>query len=179
MSQFTISRMIEIDAAHRVMTHGSKCRGLHGHRYKIEAVCTSKSGDLVPEGEETDMVMDFAFLKEEMMAAIDAPCDHGIILSVEDTEFMSLFNLWQNGREISTDDVAQQVGETGFSAFNAEPTGSKFYVIAGQPTAEVLARHWHDVLAPRVEARSNGAAIIAIIRVYETPNSIAEYIHQA
>jgi len=173
---FTISRLIEIDAAHRVMTHGSKCRGLHGHRYKIEAVCGSKSGDLVKKGEETDMVMDFAFLKEEMMAAIDAPCDHGIILSVDDTELMSLFTLSQNDDVLSSKDVAKQVGENGFCALKAEPTSTKVYVIAGQPTAEVLARHWHDVLSPRVEKRSQGAARLSLIRVYETPNSVAEYI---
>jgi len=128
---FTISRLIEIDAAHRVMTHGSKCRGLHGHRYKIEAVCGSKSGDLVKKGEED---------------------------------------------VLSSKDVAKQVGENGFCALKAEPTSTKVYVIAGQPTAEVLARHWHDVLSPRVEKRSQGAARLSLIRVYETPNSVAEYI---
>lgn len=172
---FTISRLIEIDAAHRVMTHGSKCRGLHGHRYKIEAVCGSKSGGLVKKGEETDMVMDFAFLKEEMMAAIDAYCDHGIILSVEDTELMSLFTLKQDDRTLSSKEVTDQVETNGFCALKAEPTSTKVYIIAGQPTAEVLARHWHDVLAPRVEKRSQGAAELTMIKVYETPNSIAEY----
>lgn len=175
---FTISRLIEIDAAHRVMTHGSKCRGLHGHRYKIEAVCGSKSGGLVKKGEETDMVMDFAFLKEEMMAAIDAPCDHGIILSVDDSELMSLFTLMQNGQKLSPQEVARQVAEHGYCALKAEPTSTKVYIIEGQPTAEVLARHWHDVLSPRVEKRSHAAAKLTLIRVYETPNSVAEYISE-
>src|SRR5262245_12908186 len=73
----TISRRIEIDAAHRVPGHTGKCRNLHGHRYVVEAVC---SGELAEAGHEGGMVMDFAFLKEEMLAVIDAECDHAAVL---------------------------------------------------------------------------------------------------
>ena len=31
-----ITKEIEIDAAHRVPNHKSKCRTFHGHRYRIE-----------------------------------------------------------------------------------------------------------------------------------------------
>ena len=37
--KFIVRRQIGIDAGHRVMTHGSKCRNMHGHRYTIEAHC--------------------------------------------------------------------------------------------------------------------------------------------
>ena len=67
MSLYTVARQIGIDAGHRIQTHGSKCRHLHGHRYLIEAVC--EAGHLHQGGEQTDMVLDFGFLKEEMMVA--------------------------------------------------------------------------------------------------------------
>ncbi|MEE8246777.1 MAG: 6-carboxytetrahydropterin synthase, partial [Alphaproteobacteria bacterium] len=44
MNTYTVTRRLEIDAGHRVMTHGSKCRHLHGHRYVVEAVCRALGG---------------------------------------------------------------------------------------------------------------------------------------
>ncbi len=64
---YTMSREIGIDAGHRVPTHGSKCKNLHGHRYTIQAIC--KAGFLQSEGEQKAMVIDFGFLKEEMLSA--------------------------------------------------------------------------------------------------------------
>ena len=86
---FTITRRIGIDAGHRIATHGSKCRHLHGHRYTIEATC--RATVLRSAGEQTDMVLDFGFLKDEMLRHIDVPCDHGLILSVDDADMLSLF----------------------------------------------------------------------------------------
>ena len=76
-----VSREIGIDAAHREHQHGSKCFNIHGHRYKIQAVC---SGGLATDGEQADMVVDFSFLKEAMMRQIDSFCDHGSIFSLDD-----------------------------------------------------------------------------------------------
>jgi hypothetical protein len=81
MRKFLIDRKIGIDAAHRVHLHGSKCGQLHGHRYSVHAVC---SGSLAEGGEEDSMVMDFGFLKDEMISVIDNCCDHGPILSEKD-----------------------------------------------------------------------------------------------
>ena len=86
---FTITRRIGIDAGHRIATHGSKCRHLHGHRYTVEATC--RAAALHAAGEQTDMVLDFGFLRDEMLKRIDAPCDHGMILSIDDTDMLSLF----------------------------------------------------------------------------------------
>lgn len=77
MSKFRITRKIELDAAHRVSSHGSKCQHVHGHRYTVEATC---EGDLIPEGEmNAGMVFDFGFLKEIMMDLVHAPADHAMI----------------------------------------------------------------------------------------------------
>ena len=59
-----ITREIGIDMAHRVTHHGSKCKNIHGHRYTIHAMV---KGPLFESGEQQGMVLDFGFLKEEMM----------------------------------------------------------------------------------------------------------------
>ena len=134
--QFLITREIGIDAGHRVADHASKCANLHGHRYAIQATC---SGPLAEEGEQHGMVLDFGFLKEEMMLEIDAPCDHGMILCRHD-EWLILFD-------------------------SAGPR-TKLYVTEFTPTAENLAKHWFERLAPRVTDRSNGLAQLERVRVW-------------
>ena len=89
--KFIVRRQIGIDAGHRVMTHGSKCRNMHGHRYTIEAHCQTDTNKLHNTGEQTDMVIDFSFLKDEMMTHIDEPCDHGFIISVQDEQLLKMF----------------------------------------------------------------------------------------
>lgn len=143
METFRITREIGIDAAHRVPTHGSKCRNVHGHRYTIQATC---EGSLKSTGEEAGMVLDFGFLKDEMMATIDGPCDHAAIFWEED-ELLPLLR-----------DVC-----------------SKLQVIPFIPTAENLARYWFELLAPRVVLRSDGHARLVFIKVWETPNCHAVY----
>ena len=101
MTSFTVTRQIFIDAGHRVLTHGSKCRNLHGHRYMIEAVC--EAGRLQEAGEQSDMVLDFGFLKDEMMAVIDAPCDHGFLAHVNDDQLLSMFRPDGNSKGDGTD----------------------------------------------------------------------------
>lgn len=172
---FTITRQIAIDAGHRIPDHGSKCRHLHGHRYVVEATCRSVSGELQSAGEENGMVLDFGFLKEEMMAIVDAPCDHGLILSLHDSELLDMLapagveaGAWQRW-------LADVVRTHGFAATEETRLGQKLYVIPFPPTAECLARHWYERLAPAVFARSRGRAILTKVTVWETPNCRAEF----
>jgi 6-pyruvoyl tetrahydropterin synthase/QueD family protein len=129
MKKFLIDRKIEIDAAHRVHLHGSKCGRLHGHRYSIHAVC---SGPLAEGGEEDGMVMDFGFLKEEMMSVIDDCCDHGLILSEKDPLLRILLSREYRYHPIS--------GSGGFSLISLEfrvsaalsaPSGVKIFLACG------------------------------------------------
>lgn len=70
-----ITKEIGIDMAHRVPNHGSKCRNLHGHRYKIEVGVDDKL--ITKEGDPAEgMVIDFSDLKKVMMDYIDASYDH-------------------------------------------------------------------------------------------------------
>lgn len=172
---FTITRQIAIDAGHRIPDHGSKCRHLHGHRYVVEATCRSVSGELHAAGEENGMVLDFGFLKEEMMAHVDAPCDHGLILSLDDEEVLAMLAPMgtENGAWLAQ--VRAAVRDQGFAATEATRLGQKLYVVPFPPTAECLARHWYGRLRPAVSARSKGHAELAKVTVWETPNCRADY----
>ena len=54
-----IRRWVETDTGHRVPNHKSKCRHMHGHRYRWEA---ELEGDVVTQGgvSEEGMLMDFS-----------------------------------------------------------------------------------------------------------------------
>lgn len=140
---FSITRDIGIDAAHRVPHHASKCCNLHGHRYCIQATV---EGWISSEGEETGMVMDFGFLKEEMMDVIDGPADHAMIM-------------WNK------DPLAEQL----------RPVCGKLLEVDFVPTAENLAEYWFTKLSSRVEERTQGRAWLKRVRVHETPNCFADY----
>jgi len=170
---FRIGRHIEIDAGHRIMTHGSKCRHIHGHRYRIEAEC--EAPDVQSQGEQTGMVLDFGFLKEEMLIHIDQPCDHGFLASVEDVELLALFAPQDVPLMSWIALLDEQIARQGFAVPDPVRLGSKLYVIPFQPTAECLAKHWFDKLQAPVRLRSGGSARLCRVRVWETPNCVGEY----
>ncbi len=170
---YTVARQIGIDAGHRIMTHGSKCRHVHGHRYTIEAV--AEAGRLQEAGEQTDMAVDFGFLKDEMMAVIDVPCDHGFIASADDRELLAMFAPMDMDPAAWLEEVGREVAETGWLATTRTRLSTKLYVVPFQPTAECLARHWFQRLQGPVADRSDGHARLKIVRVWETPNCWAEY----
>jgi 6-pyruvoyltetrahydropterin/6-carboxytetrahydropterin synthase len=174
VSGFLVTRRIGIDAGHRIMTHGSKCRHIHGHRYEIEASC--RAARLHDQGEQSGMALDFGFLKEEMMAVIDGPCDHGFIAQTDDGELLRMFAP-QDGA--AADDwiiaLREKVALEGFAETTDCRLGTKLYVLPVPPTAEQLAEHWFNRLAARVAGRSGGVAELARLRVWETPNCWADY----
>lgn len=169
---FEITRKIEIDAGHRVTHHGSKCRNLHGHRYVIEATCI---GNLISEGEQEGMVLDFAFLKEEMVNTIDKYCDHTLMLWVQDPMMVVLLH-----PDVAAD-AAKQILHKEDPMYKITPRHddeemlSSICVLPDVPTAENLAKIWFHVLAPRVTYRSMGNAVLKRLRVWETPNCWADY----
>lgn len=169
MADFLISREIGIDAAHRVPHHGSKCKNLHGHRYTIHAACT---GLLAKGGEESGMVIDFGFLKEEMMAIIDKYCDHALILGRDDPYLADLVPQWEIQHSIQ-----QSLDADSWTSFVRDSVDRplKLYIIHDAPTAEVLAAHWFERLSSRVLARTNNRARLSYVRVWETPNCWAQY----
>jgi 6-pyruvoyltetrahydropterin/6-carboxytetrahydropterin synthase len=173
MDLFTVTRQIAIDSGHRVLTHGSKCRHLHGHRYTIEATCVADH--LQNRGEQSDMVVDFGFLKEEMMAEIDKPCDHGFLAYIGDVELLSMFRPEQHDFLRWLADLQAAVSRDGHCLTTETQLGTKLYVLDVNPTAEQLSRHWFRRLAPRVAERSDWQARLLELVVWETPNCRASY----
>lgn len=170
----SISKEIEFDYAHRVPKHESKCKNLHGHRGTVIAEI---SGDLIEDGPQTDMLLDYSYLKEILMDHIDKLCDHGIILSFSDTKFVGLAyddKLFTDG--IFSDwywQVNDVVKKDGF--WSGETAFGKTYIVRGAPTSEYLAMHFFKVLAPKVLERTNGKAWLSAITFKETPSSTATY----
>jgi 6-pyruvoyltetrahydropterin/6-carboxytetrahydropterin synthase len=175
MHNFVVTRRISIDAAHRVSTHGSKCRNLHGHRYDIETTCRALTGALHLSGEQTDMVVDFSFLKEEMIRHIEETCDHGLIACIDDVALLETF--CPEGRDFAEwiAPLRRAVAENG-NVFTVEAKmDTKLYIVGCQPTAERLAEHWFHCLEDAVSARSDGQAELIRVRVWETPNCYADF----
>jgi len=147
MSFFRITRKIEIDAAHRVPDHASKCRHIHGHRYVIEATL---EGCLAEQGEERGMVMDFGFLKDVMMESVHKACDHAMILWVDDPQFDQINavggKIYYVGNTSTVENLARRW----------------FFMIRAGVTMHNLTMH-------------NPAAQLVRIRVYETPNCWVDY----
>lgn len=174
MSRHLITREIGIDAGHRVTHHGSKCRNLHGHRYTIQATC---EGPLFTEGEQQGMVLDFGFLKEEMMNEIDSCCDHALILWAYDP----LLNILYPGDSQGLRGAVEWALKDGWcfvhpSAADRDDHGyGNLYIVPFVPTAENLARHWFERLTPKVLSRTNRQATLLKVKVWETPNCAAEY----
>lgn len=173
MKPHAVSRRIEIDAAHRIPDHRSKCRHLHGHRYVVEATC--RAAALRDGGIEHGMVLDFGFLKALMREVIDTPCDHGLIVSRHDTLLLDRLapdgvsgETWRRG-------IQAAVADAGHAEDRSNALGSQLYVIEGPPTAEVLAEHWFGRLEAGVHRASEGWARLAAVTVWETPNCYAVY----
>ncbi len=170
MKTHLITREIGIDAGHRVTHHGSKCKNLHGHRYTVHATC---EGPLFEAGEQQGMVLDFGFLKEEMMNEIDGPCDHGTMLWIDDPFIVD----FAGGESDVIRDWSAEVKLEGYCSTIGK--FGKLYLVPFVPTAENLAKHWFERLFPRVSERTAGAAKLKKITVWETPNCSAEYSEEA
>ena len=140
-----VSKSIEIDVGHRVTNHKSKCKNLHGHRYKIVVTVDDKVITTTGASDE-GMVIDFSDLKELMMRHIDAVLDHGFMIYVKDP-LLPFF--------------AEQ-----------QKSGMKIIITPFIPTAENLAEHLYCIMRQSLIERR---IAIRSVEVYETPTSMAEY----
>lgn len=116
------------------------------------------------------MVLDFGFLKEEMMAQIDAPFDHSFIFSVDDELCVDMFGLGGDPEKAAVDCALRESGR-----YYGQGRGMKISVLPVVPTAENLARFWYEMLAARIVERSDGKASLVCLKVWETPNCWAAY----
>lgn len=144
-----ITKEIEIDMAHRVCFHRSKCRNLHGHRYKIEVGVNDKINENYGES-DYGMVIDFSDLKQIMMDYLDKPFDHGAVFFEKDPYRNKLEEI------ISLNDQSPD----------------KLHFVDFMPTAENLCKYWFGLVdKPLMEK----GIYLEHVKVWETPTSTAIY----
>ena len=121
------------------------------------------------------MVLDFGFLKDEMVRVIDAPCDHGLIVELNDRELVAMFTPPGEASDAWVAELAHDIQAQGFAQRTQARLGQKLYVVPFPPTAECLAKHWFERLSPAIAARSGGQAELVRVTVWETPNCRADF----
>lgn len=141
-----ITRRLEFDAGHRISTHNSQCRHLHGHRYVIEI---SLSGNIISdEGvPEQGMVLDFSAIKRIAKEVIVDKWDHAFLVYAGDKPVV---------------DFLQSIED------------HKTVIFDSQPTAENLAVKAFQLLDRAFEAAYGNRLRLEQVRLYETPNCWAD-----
>ena len=144
-----ITRRLEFDAGHRIPSHNSQCKHLHGHRYAIEITL---SGDIIsPEGlSEQGMVMDFSDVKRIAKEKLVDTWDHAFLV--------------YRGDRVVCD-------------FLASLPGHKTVILDVVPTAENLAQVAFDILTPAYQDPYGNRLRLEQVRLYETPNNWADCAH--
>ena len=142
-----ITRLFEFDSGHRIPNHNSKCRNMHGHRYKLELTL---AGQILqtPNQSHEGMVLDFADVKRLALDFIDT-LDHA-------------FLVWQDDQQL-LDFLAT--------------TDSKYVIVPTIPTVENLVKFIDEHLQPVFAQTYNDSLHIKSIKLWETPNCFAQITH--
>ena len=143
-----IRRWVETDTGHRVPNHKSKCRHMHGHRYRWEA---ELEGDVVTqEGtSEEGMLMDFSDVSAILNEYIHDVVDHAFIVYERDKE--ALVALSHMGDEHRT------------------------LIVPFIPTAENLAKWAFEKVEPHISSTYGNSLKLHAFHVRETPKSWASW----
>jgi 6-pyruvoyltetrahydropterin/6-carboxytetrahydropterin synthase len=141
-----ITTRLEFDAGHRIPSHKSQCRNLHGHRYAIEITLT---GDIIQQenASENGMVMDFSDVKAIARQAVVDLWDHAFLVYKGDTEVLEFLNSLPDHKTIVMDRV---------------------------PTAENMAAEAFRILNGCYKDIYGNHLRLERVRLYETPNSWAD-----
>lgn len=142
--RITCSRVLEWDAAHRVLRHESKCSTLHGHRYRAVVTCSAMALD------DVGRVVDFGVVKEKLGSWIDEHLDHTTIVNPRDKSLL----VW-----------CLEEHERGKRHPYVMPPGHD------EPTAENIAAVLLQVGQRLFDV---GGLSVESVVVYETPNCWAE-----
>ena len=144
----SIRRWVETDTGHRVPNHKSKCRHLHGHRYRWEAEI---EGDVVTDSGVSDegMLMDFGDISAILTREIHDIVDHAFVVYSGD------------------DDVIQ--------ALQAMGPSHRTVIVDFIPTAENLARWAFERVEPLIQSSYGNKLRLVAMHVRETPKSWASW----
>ena len=143
-----IRRWIETDTGHRVPNHNSKCRNMHGHRYRWEA---ELEGDVVTDvgTSEEGMLMDFSNVSMILMQHIHDVVDHAFIVYEGDNAALE--------------------------ALSSMGDGHRTLVVPFIPTAENLAKWAFEQVEPHISSTYGIMLRLHSFHVRETPKSWATW----
>jgi 6-pyruvoyltetrahydropterin/6-carboxytetrahydropterin synthase len=141
-----ITTRLEFDAGHRIPSHKSQCKNLHGHRYAIEITL---SGDIITleNASENGMVMDFSDVKAIAKSAVVDVWDHAFLVYQHDKEILIFLNSLPNHKTV---------------VFPAVPTAENMAAEA----FKILKSQYHDTYGNHLKLEK--------VRLYETPNNWAD-----
>ena len=144
----SIRRWVETDTGHRVPNHKSKCKHIHGHRYRWEA---ELEGDVVTEKGVSDegMLMDFSDLSRILEENIHDVIDHAFVVFEGDEDARAALSM---------------MGEA-----------HKPLVVPFVPTAENLARWAFEQIDPHIKSSYGNSLRLRAFHVRETPKSWASW----
>ncbi len=143
-----IRRYVETDTGHRVPNHKSKCKHMHGHRYRFEAEI---EGDVVTQKgvSEEGMLMDFSDISEILTIHIHDVVDHAF--------------------------VVYQGDELALKALELMGDGHRTVIVDFIPTAENLAKWAFEKIEPLISTAYGNRLKLVAMHVRETPKSIATW----
>ena len=141
-----ITTRLEFDAGHRIPSHKSQCKNLHGHRYAIEVTL---SGDIITQVNvsEDGMVMDFSEVKAIAKNAIVDVWDHAFLVYKHDTEVLNFLNSLADHKTV---------------------------IFPTVPTAENMAAEAFKILQSKYQNNYGNHLKLEKVRLYETPNNWAD-----
>lgn len=144
----SIRRWVETDTGHRVPNHKSKCKHMHGHRYRWEA---EVEGDVVAEQgvSEEGMLIDFSDVSKILNEKIHDVVDHAFIVYENDEEALAALKIMGDGHRTVT--------------------------VPFIPTAENLAKWAFEQVSPYIETSYGNSLRLAAFHVRETPKSWATW----
>ena len=142
-----IRRWVETDTGHRVPNHKSKCKNMHGHRYRWEV---ELEGDVVSQAgsSEEGMLMDFSDISMILEKYIHDVVDHAFILYEEDIEAVNALSSIE---------------------------GQKTLQVPFVPTAENLAKWAFEQVNPHIKTSYGNTIRLLAFHVRETPKSWASW----
>ena len=143
-----IRRYVETDTGHRVPNHKSKCRHMHGHRYRFEAEI---EGDVVDASgvSEEGMLMDFSDVNSILMTHVHDIIDHAFVVYEGDMLARSACELMGDGH--------------------------RTVVVPFIPTAENLAKWAFEQVEPHIKTSYRNKLRLVAMHVRETPKSTASW----
>lgn len=108
----TCTKWLEFDAGHRLQRHESKCRNVHGHRYRVGITCAAAKLD------EVGRVIDFSCIKEEVGGWIDEYWDHGFIVEAGDPFSDALYAIHTKVYQLPDSPTAENIARHLFGVAN-------------------------------------------------------------